>query len=103
MRVQVILIMFSLLFASASSFAGQCSAESVKRGCRAESYDCDRPTHYTCTRCVCDEEDSSEGDAKKTYVGRSCSAQEIQDSCHNDFRMIGNPNADHWVELCICE
>lgn len=43
-----------LILSSGPTFAGSfCSSEQTKRGCHTESYDCDRPTHYTCHRCVC--------------------------------------------------
>lgn len=43
-----------LIFFNSPSFAYDfCSEENLVHGCHVESYDCNKPTHYTCHRCVC--------------------------------------------------
>lgn len=47
-------VTFGLLLMSGYAMADSfCTQEQVERGCRMESYDCDRPTHYTSTACMC--------------------------------------------------
>ncbi len=48
------LIIATLVLSSGSALAGvYCSKEQTKQGCYTESYDCNKPTHYTCRRCMC--------------------------------------------------
>lgn len=64
-----LLILVAALASASQAHAGSCTNEQEKRGCHTESYECNRPTHYTCNRCACRIADLiSQGLSEENYV-----------------------------------
>jgi len=79
------------------AFAESCTSKQVEQGCRTESYECDRPTHYTCNRCVCRSENVTSSDSAVS-VSFSCDNFSALETRTQVSGVVKGPISQDWSD-----